>query len=65
MLMLPYRNVKSILKNAPKRHEREDTQDMMEVDPLELEEEGGEFLKKLWGCVGEGVKHENSVYQRS
>ena len=26
---------------------------------------GGEFLKKLWCCVGGGVKHENLVYQRS
>ena len=26
---------------------------------------GSEFLKKLWCCVGGGVKHENLVYQRS
>ena len=26
---------------------------------------GGYFLKKLWYCVGGGVKHEDLVYQRS
>ena len=33
------RSVKSILKNAPKRQEREDDQ-MMELDPLEPDDEG-------------------------
>ncbi|KAL9958680.1 hypothetical protein ACROYT_G035729, partial [Oculina patagonica] len=33
------RSVKSILKNAPKRQEREEADDMMELDPLEPEDE--------------------------
>jgi len=34
------RSVKSILKNAPKRQEREDDDHMMELDPLEPDDEG-------------------------
>ena len=34
------RSVKSILKNAPKRREREEDEQMMELDPLEPEDEG-------------------------
>ena len=32
--------MKSILKNAPKRREQEEQEDMMELDPLEPEDEG-------------------------
>ena len=34
------RSVKSILKNAPKRQEREEDDQMMELDPLEPDDEG-------------------------
>ena len=40
MLLYVYRAVKSILKNAPKRREQEEQEDMMELDPLEPEDEG-------------------------
>ena len=39
-LLYVYRAVKSILKNAPKRREQEEQEDMMELDPLEPEDEG-------------------------
>ena len=32
--------MKSILKNTPKMEEREETGDMMELDPLEPEDDG-------------------------
>ena len=32
--------MKSILKNTPKMEEREETDDMMELDPLEPEDDG-------------------------
>ena len=39
-IVLFNRSVKSILKNAPKRQDREEDDHMMELDPLEPDEEG-------------------------
>ena len=39
-IVLFYRSVKSILKNAPKTQDRDEDDYMMELDPLEPDEEG-------------------------
>ena len=39
-IVLFYRSVKSILKNAPKKQDKDEDDYMMELDPLEPDEEG-------------------------